>query len=400
MTTAPLRVLVAGGGVAGLEALLTLHALAGDRVELTLADPGPDFVYRPMAVAEPFARGRAGRYPLAGIARDVNARLVEDTVAAVDHRARIARTAGGEVLPFDALLVATGARALPAYEHALTWDDHTAAERVGGLLRDIEQGYLRRLAVVISPVPVWPLPAYELALMTARMASDAQTGAEIALVTPEPAPLAVFGPRASEAVAAELRAAGVAFHGRSFAEVAKGRPTTVLAHPGPRRMEFDRVVALPRLVGRPPHGVPADASGFMPVNAYCRVTGLDGIWAAGDGIAFPVKFGGLAAEQADAAAEAIARRAGAPVEPRPFRPVLRGRLLIGHGERFLHHVVGDGHGTVADHALWWPPGKVAGRRLGPYLATQDEAAALGVTPRPPGLDVQIDLDRELAPTSG
>src|SRR5690242_8523145 len=120
MTTAPLRVLVAGGGVAGLEALLTLHALAGDRVELTLADARPDFVYRPMAVAEPFARGRAGRYPLAGIARDVNARLVEDTVAAVDHRAQTARTAGGEVLPFDALLVATGAGTLPAYEHALT----------------------------------------------------------------------------------------------------------------------------------------------------------------------------------------------------------------------------------------------------------------------------------------
>ena len=68
MTSTPLRVLVAGGGVAGIEALLTLHALAGDRVELTLADAQPEFIDRPMTVAEPFARGQARHYPLADIA--------------------------------------------------------------------------------------------------------------------------------------------------------------------------------------------------------------------------------------------------------------------------------------------------------------------------------------------
>ena len=80
MTTQPLRVVVAGGGVAGIEALLTLHALAGDRVDLTLADAQPDFVYRPMKVAEPFARGLARRYPIADMARDAGARLVADAV--------------------------------------------------------------------------------------------------------------------------------------------------------------------------------------------------------------------------------------------------------------------------------------------------------------------------------
>ena len=60
-----LRVLIAGGGVAGLEALLALRDLAGDRVELTLLSPETEFVYRPMAVAEPFGRGRADRHPLA-----------------------------------------------------------------------------------------------------------------------------------------------------------------------------------------------------------------------------------------------------------------------------------------------------------------------------------------------
>jgi sulfide:quinone oxidoreductase len=254
---------------------------------------------------------------------------------------------------------------------------------------------------VVPEGPAWLLPAYELALMTARMAWDAQTRATITLVTPEVAPLAVFGPQASAAVRSELEAAGVGFHGGAYVDIEKGHSPTVIVHPGMRRIDVDRVVALPRLEGRAPRGVPADQDGFLRVDAHCRVTGVEDIWAAGDGIAFPVKFGGLAAEQADAAAEAIARRAGAEVTPEPFRPVLRGRLLTGHGERYLRHVAGGGggDGEAADHALWWPPGKIAGRRLAPYLAERDEAAHLGREPAPAGVAVQADLTRELTTAS-
>jgi sulfide:quinone oxidoreductase len=399
MTTTPLRVLVAGGGVAGVEALLTLRALAGDRVELTLADAQSDFTYRPMKVAEPFARGEATRHPMAEIARDVGARLVADSVVAVDDEARIALTSSGEELRFDALLLATGARAEPAYEHALTWDDRSGPDHLGGLLRDIEQGYVRRLAFLVPPGPTWPLPAYELALMTARMASDAQTRPQITLVTPEVAPLALFGRAATAAVAAELAAASVGFHGCSYADIEKGHDIALVLHPGMRRIEVDRVVALPRLYGRAPDGVPSDEDGFVAVDRHCKVRDLRHVWAAGDGVAFPVKFGGLAAEQADAAAEAIAALAGADLTPEPFHPVLRGRLLTGRGERFLHHVAGGGGGTVADHALWWPPGKVAGRRLAPYLAERHGTMASRPAPEEVGVAVQVDLTRELTAAS-
>ncbi|MEA2248931.1 MAG: sulfide:quinone oxidoreductase [Solirubrobacteraceae bacterium] len=278
MTSTPLRVLVAGGGVAGIEGLLTLHALAGDRVELTLADAQPDFINRPMKVAEPFARGRANHHPLADIARDLGAHLVQDTVTAIDDEVRIAITEGGRTLRYDALLLATGARSVPAYEHALTWDDRSGPDHLGGLLRDIEHGYVRRLAFVVPPGPGWPLPAYELALMTARMSWDAQTGPQITLITPEAAPLAVFGPVATAAVAAELDGAGVGFHSCAYAEVEKGHATTVVLHPGMRRIEVDRVVALPRLLGRAPAGVPTDDDGFIAVDQHCKVTGLANAW--------------------------------------------------------------------------------------------------------------------------
>ena len=73
---------------------------------------------------------------------------------------------------------------------------------------------------------------------------------------PRSRPLAVFGPRATEAVRAELEAAHVGFHGASYVELEKGHGVTVVVHPGARRIEVDRVVALPRLVGRAPSGDP------------------------------------------------------------------------------------------------------------------------------------------------
>ena len=222
---------------------------------------------------------------------------------------------------------------------------------------------------------------------------------EITLVSPEPAPLAVFGTRARDAVAADLAAAGVRFEGGVRAEVERGRAVTVVAAPARRAARGrprDRAAAARS--GGAVDGVPGDADGFVPVDAHARVRGLERVWAAGDGIDFPVKFGGLATEQADAAAEAIAALAGADVTPAPFRPVLRGRLMTGRRDtRFLHHVAGGGggEGTTAEHALWWPPGKIAGRRLSPYLAERDEAATAGDTQRPAGLAVQADLVREL-----
>ena len=97
------------------------------------------------------------------------------------------------------------------------------------------------------------------------------------------------------------------------------------------------------------------------------------MWAAGDAIAFPVKQGGLAAQQAVAAAQAIAARAGADVHPEPFRPVLRGVLLTGRGKAWLRKDLDSPEGEAERHALFWPPTKIAGRYLSPYLAELAES---------------------------
>jgi sulfide:quinone oxidoreductase len=398
MPSTPHRVVIAGGGVAGLEALLALHAQAGDRVQLTLVSPSPDFVYRPLAVAEPFARGRARRTPLTEATTPTGATFIQAPIASVDVAARTIALGDGSALEYDALLLATGAASEPAFGTAnvSNWDDSSEIEQVGGLLRDLEEGYSKRLAIVIPPGPGWPLPGYELALLIASDARGMGMEPEITLVTPEQAPLAIFGTRAVEVVTEELEAAGVQLELGAYAELEQGPPRALLLRPSGRRVEVGRVLALPRLRGRTPAGIPSDPDGFVAVDAHCRVTGAPGVWAAGDGIAFPVKFGGLAAEQADAAAADIAADAGASVERTPFRPVLRGQLLTNRGARYLRYDAagGGGEGEASAHTLWWPPSKVNGRYLAPWLAARDEEAVADHLPQSGGLPVQADLHRD------
>jgi sulfide:quinone oxidoreductase len=385
------RVVVAGGGVGALEAVLALRALAGEDVELTMLSPEEHFTYQPLSVGDPFALGAAKRYPLSRVAEDVKLDLRHSGLASVDPEARTVRTSDGDELSYDALLVAVGAGREPAFEHALTFRGQQDGERAHGVLQDLESGYVHRIAFVVPPGHAWSLPLYELALMTAARAREMSLeGVEITLVTPEESPLGVFGSRASEEVARLLADAAIAVETGVHASVE--RKSEVLLGPGDRRLECDRIVALPRIVARRIDGLPSDEEGFVPIDEHARVPGVERIWAAGDGTAFPVKQGGIACQQADAAAADIARSAGAEVEAEPFRPVLRGQLLTGSAPRFMTHGLEGGDGessTVSEQALWWPPGKIAGVYLAPYLGELSEVG--------PERDPEVPLD--VAPSS-
>jgi hypothetical protein len=59
-------------------------------------------------------------------------------------------------------------------------------------------------------------------------------------------------------------------------------------------LEVDRVIALPGLHGPRIPGSTQDTDGFIPVNHASRMRDSTDIWAAGDAIAYPIAFGGLA----------------------------------------------------------------------------------------------------------
>jgi sulfide:quinone oxidoreductase len=280
-------------------------------------------------------------------------------------------------------VLALGARAVPAYEHATTFSPDDP-DLLSGLLRDLEEGYSSSVTFVVPSGPVWPFPAYELALLTAQDARGMGADVSVELITPEPRALAAFGEEASEAVERSLREHGVTLTTGTVADVAA--------------LGDRRVVTVPRLEGRVIDGVPQNERGFIAVDEHCAVQGVTGVYAAGDGVDFPVKLGGLAAEMADAAAEHIAARAGADIEPQPFVPVLRGKLLTGGAPRSLRRE--DGTSDVADHILWWPPAKVAARHLAPAVAGETGEELLDIEAGGDALSVRLILDERLGRPAG
>lgn len=375
-THTPFKVLIVGGGVGGLEAALALRDLAGDRIATTLLSPTPDFVYRPMRVREPFAYSAAQHYSLGELTRDIGVDLVEDAFKWLDPERRLVHTQKSEALAYDALLLAPGATLRPRFKHALTLDDSRLDEQLHGLIQDVEGGYVHKLAF-LSPTPMpWPLPLYELALMTARRAYGMNVGVSITLVTPEDAPLAAFGPQVSEAVDQLLVDNGILVVPSAHAETPEAGQVTL--HPGSRQLYVDRIVALPQLFGPDLPGVPTgSASGFIAVDAHCQVRTLERVFAAGDVTDFPVKHGGIAAQQADTAAESIAALAGAPVNPSAFNPVIHGVLIGGEKPLYLSAHITGGHGSsseVSETPTWSPATKIAAKYLAPYLESRDRAA--------------------------
>jgi len=362
------RIVICGGGVAGVEALLALRALGPTGAEVHLVAPNRRFVYQPLAVAAPFGLAETHLFDLAEIAAEQGAHLHVDSLASVEAEHRRVELGGGSVLSYDALLVAVGARRREWLDGALHFGGAVDVAGFRALLERVESGSVQRLVFVNPDGVSWTLPLYELALLSAsRLADRGVIGIELALVTPEADPLTVFGPAASRMLRDLLADRGITL--RAGARAEKIQHGKLHLRP-PATLEVDQVVTLAKLEGPAVPGLPFDASGFMPVDEHSRVTGLDDVYAAGDGTSFPVKQGGIATQQADAAVEAIAAGMGAELTASPFQPTLRAMLLTGIGPTYLRaRIAGDSDpGEVAANPLWWPPSKIAGRYLAPYLA--------------------------------
>jgi sulfide:quinone oxidoreductase len=363
-----LRVIAVGGGVAALESVLALAQLAPEHTDVSLLAPNTEFIYRPMTVREPFAYCTAGHYPLQRIASDAGAELLAGELDWIDPLQQTLHTKTGETIEYDALVLALGAHAHARYEHAVTIDDRSMDETLHGLIQDIEGGYIHSLAFVSPGRMPWQLPLYEIALMTAGRAYDMNVELAMTIVTPEAAPLAIFGSGASDAVGKLLERAHIQTINSAYAEVPKAGE--VVINPGDRHLHVDRVIALPELYGPSIRGIPLAEHGFVRVNPYGQVPDVGPIYAAGDATDFAIKHGGLSSQQADAAAQSIAALAGAPVTPEPFDPVIHGMLLTDSKPVYLSAHITGGHGfssEITDTPTWSPPTKIAAKYLAPYL---------------------------------
>ncbi|HET7119915.1 MAG TPA: FAD-dependent oxidoreductase [Solirubrobacterales bacterium] len=363
--------MIAGGGVAALEASIALADLAGPKAEVEVCAGREDFVYRPFAVGEPYGASRVLRYNLPRLLARCGAEFRRENVAVVDVENRLATTHDGTEIPYDHLLVACGSRLLWSVPGAITFWGVADEGEVQEVITKLRQGRLRRLIFTMPSGHGWALPAYELALLAAtELRRHGITDTQLTIVTPEDGPLQIFGRRACEQVADLLDQQGIeVITGAHPVKYEHGALTIV---PG-AELEADAVISLPRLEGRHIEGLPYDADGFIPVDGHSRIPGAPGAFAAGDVTTFPVKQGGIATQQADVAVEAIAAELGCDLEPAALDPVLRGILWTGAKPRYLFGWLAGGHGetSVASERPPWPidnPSKLIGRYLTPFLA--------------------------------
>ena len=256
------EILVAGGGVAAIEAVLGLLTLAGERVAIELLAPGGDFVERPSSVLFPFTGGDAPRVPLTRLA-ELGVTLRRGALASVDAADHQVRTTDGGRLAYDRLIVATGARAVEGVPGATTFRGPLSAGAVEQALR----GARERVLFTLPAGAAWTLPLYELALLAAHEFPDLP---ELEIVTAESRPLEIFGPVASDALARLLDRAGIGFEGETVAESVAGG--ALLTRDG-RLLAADAVIALARYEGPRIAGLDMDADGFIAVDAHGRVSG-------------------------------------------------------------------------------------------------------------------------------
>jgi sulfide:quinone oxidoreductase len=368
----PFSVVVCGGGVAGLEALLRLRQLAGDRVDITLISPSAQLAYRPLAVLEPFGLGHVEHFPIAPIVSDTATLWLRDELTWIDLPHRRVHTAEGRVVDYDALLLAVGGRRVSSASGSLVFTDRTvdSYRRVADRLAS---GESNSIVFSLPHGPTWPLPLYELALLTRRRAAENGRTPDITLCEPAARPLAAFGREAGDAVEQLLLESHVALHTRCTAE-----PT------GPHwarldrtdvRIPADHVVTLPKVSGPNIRGLPGGAvDRFINIDQHCRVKDTDGrVFGAGDATQTPVKHGSLSAQQADCAAAGIAHLAGAAGPPPPLRPVIRGALLTGETPLYLTASLIGPEGwqsEVHDTPPWPARQKIVADELGRYLVLQ------------------------------
>lgn len=383
---------VAGAGIAGLEFAMALSDMAGRRAQITLVAPESYFVLKPLVVREPFGGPGLERHDLDSALERIGAEHVRDTLTRVDTERKTVTLRGARTLDYDVLAVCIGGLARPAYTAATTFWSTSAHMLVDELISRATASPTKTLALVIPPSVTWPLPAYELALLLRSRAEELGLEPRILVLTPEGSPLAIFGADASAAVSSRLSARHVEVE-TNTAVIEENRE---LVRRGGGPVAAGAAIALPRIDGPAIPGLPAERGGFIPVDHHCRALHCRDVYAAGDGTSFPVKQGGIAAQQADAAAEHLAAALGADVEPRPFRPVLRGELLTGADSIKLLHGLSDGEdGLVSPDYLWWPRLKVGGRYLSAWLTGTVPSANL--EPREMPIEVEASWPHEWHP---
>jgi len=339
MHTRP-RVVIVGGGFAGLETAFTLRSHLGKRVDLLLIADQHDFVFKPNSIYLPFGGDEEKIHvPLteAATRRDID--LIRGSLARVDIDGHRIELDDGTLEHYDYLVLATGSAMRPEEipglaAHARTiWTPgqmHELGADLERLRADTADGKVKHVLFLVPPGNKCAGPLYEIVFMldTWLRRHHLRDLVCLTFTTFESNFIQAFGPGVHKVVSEEFADRGInGYTHHAVTRVEGGRGEGGRGEGG--RVEyangtchtFDLLVAFPPYVAAVDYpSLPSDDRGFLLTEAETRrVKGTDNVYAPGDAGDFPVKQAFLAFLQADAVADDIAARIDPDAVPHPRR---------------------------------------------------------------------------------
>jgi len=326
------RVVVLGGGFAGLETAYMLRMKLHDAVDLSIVSDRDTFLFKPNTIYIPFGAGEESL--LIPLQRPLHRRDIafhHGRVAEVDLDRKRVAVDDGTVVPYDFLVIGTGATMRPEEvpglaEHASTiWtpaEMRSLGSRLQALYARALRGEHSEVLFLVPPNNKCSGPLYEIVFMleTWLRRKGVRDRVCIRYSTYERSFIHAFGPRLHTVVSEEFADRGIDGHTQEFVE--KINDGAVVYQDGSTR-HFDDLISFPPYVAaRTYDDLPADDRGFLACDLLTRqIVGHPDVYAPGDAGDFPVKQAFLAFLQADAVAEHLTSRINGRAFTNPFDPV-------------------------------------------------------------------------------
>ena len=367
-----MRVVIAGGGIAGVECALTI-ALGRRDTDVTLIHQWPSLRILPNLVYVPFGvSAHRLDIPIVENLEAHGIRCISGTVEQIDADARIVLV-DGAAISYDKLVLAPGTE--PVRVAARTLRSLDDALLLRGDLEKIERARHGDVTVLQLPENTWPAPGYELAaLLGTWRRAYSLNDVSIRLVTSAQTPLGMFGIDAADVITGRLDELGVT--------VISGVPAGRVEELTDSGLTIDMIDLAARRI---PGGPPTNLDGFY-------ATGADGsiapdMYAVGDAADLPFKAAFATSWQARRVLLAIGgdlRNLGANIDGVPVTEC-EYQMDLGNGSMVVRmpareHLVGTWTELLAGEDTEIhdrPPDKLRGTLIRHYLleAHADKNAA-------------------------